>query len=217
MNLGEFGEQIAEENLFMKWRHLYAALSITLLASCGQSNEPSQQFEELSFAVDKSLLGPSFTDSTLGFSFHPPMGWEKVPDTTMVKARETLSDVIGQESDSQVSSLRFFINLEKGSSCVLSRLLGLDLSGQVQGSLEEFESQLRDKFPGANVKKGAFRIDDLKVFQFLVTDDQRVIFKLVCWGSPKQIIQVDYVVPRSVYRQQIKAIESSIGSFRLLP
>ena len=216
MNLGKFEEQIAEENLLMKWCHLYAALSITLLTSCNQSNELSQPFEELSFVVDKSLLGPSFTDSTLGFSFHPPMGWEQVHDTTMVKVREALSDVIGRESDSQVSSLRFFISLEKGSSCVLSRLSGLDLSGQVQGSLEEYESRLRGKFTGANVKKGAFRIDGLKVFQFLVTDDQRVIFKLMCCGSQKQNFQVEYVVPRSVYRQQIKAIESSIGSFRLL-
>lgn len=201
----------------MKWVCLHIVLLLALLISCGKSNEPPQQFEELSFEINEALLGPSFADSTLRFSFHPPIGWEQVPDTTMEKVQEELSDVIGQENGIQVTPIRFFINKEKGSSCTLSRVIGLDLSRQAQGSLEEYESLLRAKFPGASVKKGTFRIHEINVFQFLITDEQRVIFKLLCSDFQKQTFQVDYVVPRSVYRQQIKAIESSIGSFWMLP
>lgn len=212
-----WGTKIGEHTVLMKWNCPAITFALALVITCSRGNEPRQHIETLSFEVDESLLGPSFLDSTLGFAFHPPIGWEQVPDTTMEEAKERLLATMGQRDSIQVMPIQFFINLQNGSSCSLSRLTGLDLSDQVLGSLGEYQSLLKTKFSSMKIKEGAFRIDDINVFQFLITDGERIIFKLLCYGPQKRAFQIDYVVPHSVYRQQIKAIESSIGSFQGLP
>ena len=195
---------------------LHITLTLFVLFNCGTDNEGSQGIERLSFAVNDSLLGPVFIDSTLGFSFHPPLGWEQVPDTTLHKAKEKLTDGIDPHSGLQVMPLQFFIDFQSGSSCCLSRLTGVHIENKSPDSLGEYRSLLKAKFPEMNIEEGVFRVDDVSVYQFLITNNEKVIFKLLCANLSKHTFQVDYIVPRLVYIKQIKAIESSIGSFKML-
>lgn len=193
------------------WVHI--VFSIFVLVSCGRNKVP-EEFEELSFAVNDSLLGPAFTDSTLGFTFHPPVSWEHISDTIMAEAQHRLADVILSGDSIQIVPRRFFIDLQNGSACCLSQVRGL-ASGN--DGLILYKSQLKTKFSGASINEGAFRIGGLYIFQYIITDPQRVILKLLCGGPQTQTFQVDYILPRSIYLQHIKAIESSIGSFQILP
>ena len=192
---------------------LSVVFSFIIFGNCAREKS-SGEFEELIFAVNDSLLGSVYIDSTLGFTFHPPLGWEHVSDTIMAEAQHRLSNVIHSGDSIQIVPRSFFIDLQNGNACCLSQVSGLDVGND---RLLLYESQLNTKFSGASINKGAFRIGTLYIFQYLITDPQRVVFKLLCGGPQIQTFQVDYVLPRSVYPRHIKAIESSIGSFQILP
>lgn len=196
---------------------LHIVFSLFMLIYCGGEHEGSPKIEQLSFAVCDSLLGSVYVDSISRFSFHPPLGWEQVPDTTLYEAKRKLTEAMDPNESIRIEPLQFFIDVRSRSSCCLSRLTGFHVTNQTLDSLGEYRSLLKAKFPETKIEEGAFRVDDVNVYQFLITDNERVTFKLVCWGSSRQVVQVDYVVPFSLYRESIKAIESSIGSFKMLP
>ena len=202
----------AIKRMLVKGICLIFVFSVIIFVSCGKEKSAGE-FEELIFAVNDSLLGPVYIDSTLGFTFHPPTGWEIVSDTIMAEAKYRLSEVIHSGDSIQIVPRRFFIDVQNGSACCLSQVRGLAVGND---GLLLYESQLKTKFAGTSITEGAFRIGDLYIFQYLITDPQRVIFKLLCGGPQVQTFQVDYVLLRSVYPRYIKAIESSIGSFQIL-
>jgi hypothetical protein len=200
-----------------KCGYLCFGVFILLAITCGRGNEAAQQNEELSFVVLDSLLGPSFTDTAIAFSFHPPKGWEKVPDSTMKKARHTIVEMVGQDSSISVTPVSFFVDPHGGSVCCLSQLTVLKGGARIFEKLNEYGTRILKKFPASKIDEGSYRVNDVNVFQYLITDDERVMFKLLCCSPQGRMFQLDYIVPRSMYAQQIKAIESSIGSFQILP
>lgn len=59
--------------------------------------------------------------------------------------------------------------------------------------------------------KNAFRIHELMV---IAADFVRI--KLICDAPETLVFEVDYRVPSDVYQSELRAIESSIGSIRLI-
>ena len=201
----------------MKLKYGYFGFVLFLAITCGSGNETDQSIEELTFVVNDSLLGPAFTDSTLLFTFHPPIGCERVPDSTMLRVKDKIFDMMAQQEGIEVIPVGFFINRESGSACCLSRLSGMEANSRIFDTFREYKSLLKDKFPDARIDEGAFRVNDINVFQYLISNNERVIFKLLCYSPKGRTFQLDYIVPRSMYHQHVKAIESSIGSFKMLP
>ena len=54
-------------------------IAIALLLACSNDQESAQcGIERLSFTVNKSMLGPIYENYELGFSFSPPVSWERM-------------------------------------------------------------------------------------------------------------------------------------------
>jgi hypothetical protein len=91
------------------------------------------------------------------------------------------------------------------------------MSGSAHDRMDTYGLLLQDRFAGAEIVEGTFRVNDINVYQYLITDNSRVIFKLLCQGPRQQTFQVDYVLSQPANRREIQAIESSIGSFQMRP
>ena len=99
-----------------------------------------------------------------------------------------------------------------GSVITVSKFPGFD-TGDSSITLREYEEYYRGASPNTEVKRAVFYSDGFKVHQLMVSDDQRVTFKMIFSLSRlKSPIQFDFVVPRTSYAQMIKTIESVAGS-----
>jgi hypothetical protein len=90
------------------------------------------------------------------------------------------------------------------------------LSGRFSEKIRAYEKLLQNKFSAATIKKGEFTKDNLKFVQFLIQKENLITFKLLFQNSQNELIQFDYIVPKENYVSEVKSIESSIGSIKII-
>jgi hypothetical protein len=92
--------------------------------------------------------------------------------------------------------------------------LRLDTSAVTFGEqMTRYGGTLARQF-GDSLRQAQFMKDDLYMAQFLAQPEGLVNFKLVFEAPADGLLQFDYVVPRRVYPQEVRSVESSIGSIR---
>ena len=77
-------------------------------------------------------------------------------------------------------------------------------------------SSLKEQFPKADVNHSSFSKSGLLINQILFISEKHVIIKLICAGDVLAAFEVVYIIPRVAYINQLRAIESSIGSILAL-
>ena len=189
---------------------------ITFVVCIKNEANKKQEIEELSFAVNPSLLGPEYKNRELGFSFSPPRGWEKMPQETVEKAKKHLEQTTKPSAGVSVDLEQFFLDRKSGASCVISRLSKISLDSLGMLNLNTYKSDIIAKFPNSKVREGQFALQDFLVHQILIMSENTVSFKLIFPRTSKKSFQLDYVVPRAIYEENVEAIESSIGSLSSL-
>jgi hypothetical protein len=66
------------------------------------------------------------------------------------------------------------------------------------------------------VREDVFRIgEDVVAAQFLTQNSQMVLFRFLCQGPAGAPVVIDYLLPRQLYAEQVRAVEASIGSLRM--
>jgi hypothetical protein len=74
-------------------------------------------------------------------------------------------------------------------------------------------------FPGKDspkVKKAVYMKDGIKITQFLIQKNNIVNFRLLFNNGDGKLLQFDYLAGIRDYSLEVKAIESSIGSIKLI-
>ena len=196
-------------------RNIYVAIlgAAAILFACTENKTPEQHgIEKLSFTINKLLLGPEYKDIELGFSFSPPLDWDKMPQEMITQAREKIKQMTIPVSNVKVELRQFFLEKVTGSSCVLSKINGVSLDSLGKEHLQSYTSAIASKFPENTVKQGLFSHKDFFLHQILIMSESIVTFKLVFPQAKNNSFQLDYVIPRSQYEEKLEAIESSIGS-----
>ena len=98
--------------------------------------------------------------------------------------------------------------------CVVSRLEGGAVPPD-ETLLETLENAYRTQYPKATVQRTIFMKDAFTMHQLMVGTSDSVLIKPVCNAPENPVFEVNYVVPRDVYEEELRAIESSIGSINL--
>ena len=78
--------------------------------------------------------------------------------------------------------------------------------------IQRQRSGLELAFAGTRVNPGRFTYRGFLLDQFMAMDSQTVVLKLLVRRSKLVLYQLDYVVSSGNYREELRAIESSIGS-----
>jgi len=194
------------------WTLLNMVLFIILLACSNQNEAPALADGEILFNVDSTLIQTPFTSAEFSFQISPPAGWEA---STAEMLEEIKSSVVQPKGAFQVQPLQFYIHPEHHALLAVSQVVSPDTSMEPKSVKEEYITVVRTTFALYNLQENRYIKTGIPVVQYLMQKDGNIIFKLLLEDSGNHLIQLDYVVPQSVYEQEAKAIESSIGSISI--
>ena len=204
-----------EQRLKIRLKFLYLLLCgiiIGNLVGCDPPNSQRHTHETLVFNVDRTLLEPAITDATLKMEISAPKGWKAIDDAMLGQVIDTLSKQLAQGL--QTVPRHVFVNESSRAMCVVSRLEGGAVPPD-ETLLETLENAYRTQYPKATVQRTIFMKDAFTMHQLMVGTSDSVLIKLVCNAPENPVFEVNYVVPRDVYEEELRAIESSIGSINL--
>ena len=183
------------------------------MASCDPPNSQKPTYETLVFNVDQTRLEPAITDAALKIEMSAPKGWKSVGDSMMVRVIDGLGDKFTQGL--HMVPRWVFVNEGSLAMCVVSSLEGVNGIPD-EAALESLETAYHDEFPKATIQRTIFMKEAFRVHQLMVATSNFVLIKLICDAPESPVFEIDYFVPKDVYEAELRPIESSIGSIRLI-
>ncbi len=156
--------------------------------------------------MENGLLGPHVQIAALDLQV--PAGWNSADSLTLATVRSSLAG--------DTSRFRFSVaglHLDPGTGSMLL-LKGFNSDGgkSFPEWAREYIASFRAARPGVDVRDEWMLVRDLPVVQLFASDSLRVHFSFLC--DVPGIAGLDYVVPKSAWESQVRAVESSIGSAR---
>jgi hypothetical protein len=196
-------------------------LLVILITGCGSNNRGEMdQITEMFFNIDPELLGDTVYVKDKGIIFQPPDAWMQFPDEILSNEifvgdlRQVIRSLPGDELFPTYPIYAFY-RLENGSAMIVSEISVADTLNDTPEALIQFQKRITDQFTEDEVKTTDFMKNGIHFYQYLTQKDDVVNFKFVFGNTADEIFQIDYIVPTSVYLQESKAIESSIGTINL--
>lgn len=185
---------------------------IGFLASCKQTVAPSGLME-LEFDIDSSLLAENpVIDSALGIAFYPPKNWVEAEIASLQLSDEALPK-------KHLVPKHFYIHPADSSSMLIAFLQNLS-NEQLAIMRINFSEIFNSQGIWDDVQHAAFTFNDFEIDQFMMRNKALVNFKLFLSPenarTPDHRISIDYLLPLSHYEENVKSVESSIGSLLLL-
>lgn len=183
---------------------------VFILFCSSQEKNQTETTSELTFEVDSTKLELTTHNQDLGIQFNAPKEWTPIPRSLFEKFSKQISTNFLEGNDFKVNPISIFLNQQNKSLLYISQFQNLVDSTIVK----KYEDLIQVTF--LPTKVGDFLKDDIVFTQYLIQDENRINFKLFFFNSKNQLIQFDYIVPNDSYVSQLKAVESSIGSIKLL-
>lgn len=183
--------------------------SSIFFCSCQNSHE---NFEQLYFNVNANLLNPVFLDSSYGFSFSPPRGWNAVTPEILDKIKQKIKKEVPFPGGAPYHIIQVFSDSLHMNFCILSACTFPPKISLLKEKISLIDQQVREKFSKYPLQQGKIRLDRWKVLQYRILTEHQVLFKLFFLDLSNQWVQLDYAIARSSYSQTIESIESSLGS-----
>ena len=192
---------------------LLCGVIIGALASCDPPKAKKRTYETLVFDVDQTHLEPAITDAVLKIEMSAPKGWKSVGDSMLAR----VIDELGYKFTGglQMEPRWIFVNEGSRAMCVVSKLE--DVQGTSDDTvLESLETAYHTQFPKATIHRTIFMKGAFRVHQLMVITANFVLIKLICDARENPVFEIDYFVPKDVYEAELRSIESSIGSIKLI-
>lgn len=184
------------------------------IQGCGNKNHSENNDpKELTFKVDNSLLGEKFIDNYLEFSFSPPNSCLQMSEGIVQKVKDRFKQEYTVPNSFVIEPHMFFLNENDQFACLISILPTLT---NADNSIVKYQQAICTQYIDSQVSQADFLHNGFRIYQSLIISKDIVQFKLVVTQSVNKSFQIDYVIPKSIYQDNLKAIESSIGSLTKL-
>jgi len=184
---------------------------IVIVSFCSrENNNTSEKTPELIFEVDSTQIELTNYGQDLGIQFNTPKEWNLIPQSLFKEFSKQIATNFLEGNDFKAKPISIFLNQQNKSCLYISQFQNL----QDSTSVKKYKDLIQRNF--SPTKVGDFLKDDIIFTQYLIQNDAQINFKLLFFNSKNQLIQFDYIVPTNSYLSELKAIESSIGSIKLL-
>jgi hypothetical protein len=188
----------------------FIALASIIHFSCGGNGEEKKP-NRLSFNIDSALIAPEADIEGYKVSFNPPAG--------LARSEEFLKKLnsgveISNREQKEIFTRPVDVFVDSSFNIVVVSAVESAVKDSAAGGLAKVTGAIKKQFSAEKMKFAEFLKDDIRISQFLIQDSVNVIFKLLLENPDKKIMQFDYIIPQRNYRNEIKAIESSIGSIK---
>jgi|GEM_PF-1585537 len=196
---------------------LLIILLVMLIAGCVSNNRnETGHVNEMVFNIDPELLGDTVYVKDKRFVFQPPSGWMQLPDEIFGEAVRQMTQAIPDDELFPTYPIHAFLRPEHGSAMIVSEISIADTIYDTSEALTQFQKRITDRFTEEELKTTDFMKDGIHFYQYLIQKEDIVNFKFVFANTADEMFQIDYIVPASVYLQESRAIESSIGTINLI-
>jgi len=196
--------------LRISFKYLSLSLLVILVFCSRENKNSSEEIAEMGFEVDSTKLELTSYNQDLGIQFNAPREWKPIHRSLFEEFSKQSSTIFLEGNDFNVSPIFIFLNQQNNSFLYISQFQNLEDST----GLKKYKDLIQGIL--SPTKVGDFLKDNIIFTQYLIQDEKRINFKLLFFNSQNQLIQFDYIVPNDCYLSELKAIESSIGSIRLL-
>lgn len=194
---------------------LVIALCLYLLGCAGEEVESG--VPSMEFTLDPEQLGPPVLLAAEGIRFRAPAGWKPLNAGEVDRLDGTTTDTLGAGPDSLLlRPLHIFMDDEAGSVLSVS-YLRFHKDAPFSEQIKRYGTTLAKRFSQDSVRQTQFMKNDLHMAQYLLQPQGLVNFKVVFEAKHGALLQFDYVVPAVHYPEEVRAVESSIGSIVRTP
>lgn len=188
------------------------AIFLLLMLTLGCSSSENG-VEELGFDVDPTLLGDHVEDGSSGFAVYAPAGWPSVADSVFRQTAVAIEREGARPGDRfKPTLLALFRHPGHGGHLAVMKYAEILNEADRDSVIRWQRSGLDRAFAGTPVRPAQFSYRGFLLDQFVGMDSQKVVFKLMVYRSKTGLYQLDYVIPRGSYKDELRAIESSVGS-----
>jgi len=170
---------------------------------CSQSDIQSNlDYQNMEFKIDSKLLTLN-SISINDLEFNTPKNWLELDSIQLI----TLKSIFSQDSLLNVFEL---INGQSDGSSLL--LIGQSETINKSYIINNFPKKLEKSFPSESIHFNKFKINDVKVDQFIAINSTHTSFHLFI--DLDNLYLIEFLVPLETYEKQIQTIESTIGTIK---
>ena len=177
---------------------------INMISCNNTQNKTTSESQNLSFNIDYNLLQPTPLKNDQGFSIYVPIGWSEIDNTNMNQLRKALES---KENIIQLELIGAYQSKDL-ATCIVSKVDSKEVNFKYIP--ENYIDLLKSQFFTENINTADIIINNLDVRQFLITNVTHTSFKLFIKGTSNY--QVDYIIPKEIYKAELSKVESSIGT-----
>ena len=165
---------------------------------------------DISFAVNHSLLSEVYICSEIGISFYPPSNWKQISSELLIAIKKNIN-ASAETTKFSIVPLNVFMDMEKSSTCFFSTFDNeLPADDLKEGYLNELRVQNDDLI----INEGSFVHNGLDFHQLTFTKDDLITIKLIATTKDQKVLMIDYILPTKYYEEELRTIESSIGTIK---
>jgi hypothetical protein len=187
-------------------------LFVLSIYSCSDKNDSPASKEELKFNIDRNLIADKIDLDEYNISFSPPVNWGAISGSLFDSLSYLMKD---QPISEEIKIIPLKVFSDSSSRSILN-VTAIKVNADSQNNIiNNLEKELLKKYGKTGLKRADYLKDDIPVTQFLITDNEVITFKILIINDVNQIIEFDYSTLKNSYPNEVKSIESSIGSIKL--
>ena len=187
---------------------LIGTVAFLILAGCRGTRTAHGPYREFTFAIDSSRLGGQ--TEVAGISLRIPRGWVVADANVMDRVRQAAQQ---DTSDFPVEPQGVFISPSVGGVLVATTYKSKPaVTEGFTGWTRRYLKIYRSAHPQLDIQEEWLLLGDLHAVQLMAMDTLRVQFKFLIESDP--VVSLDYSVPRAAWEQEVRAVESSLGTIR---
>ena len=194
-------------------KNFFLIISILFFTiACDRRTETEDSsLDEIHFTVDRNLLDDRIINTANSFEFYVPKLLTE-SETDFRGIEDQLNSYLTERIDVVLQYL-WTDSLKVNSLSVSEIILPAELNND---PMENYSELLRktDLFNDASHAK--FLKDEMMISQFITNHNNYVIIKIIFQSKGTNLIQFDYIFKEENYKQEVRSIESSIGSIKIL-
>lgn len=191
--------------------YLLVIIVLAILVSCSD-NEKMPESEQLLFEINYELLSDSVQLTAYNLIFNPPKNWEPISKRLFDSLDQKIQN---QQLSDSIKIIPLSVFFSESNQSILNVSAVNVQSSNLESMVDLFEQREIEKSGIQNFKRADFLKDNLSITQFLVEENNLIIFKLFIKTHQDKMVEFDFIVPKNNYAEEIKSIESSIGSIKL--
>lgn len=178
--------------------------SVICLSSCSRPSQSPTPYTALEFRVDSTRQGERIDIDSL--TLRAPLNWMKADSGMIAQVRAAAAQ---DSSRFRSKVLAVYLDSTNGSFLVTSKHPASEARVFRDWGLA-FVQNFTAAHPSWTVREDWILVNEIQTLQIFAADSIRVFFSFLIDRQPP--LQLDYIVPSVAWEQQMRSVESSIGS-----